>query len=155
MTQAHDDAVIARIRQDAKLAECVFDGELPKKNPDGTVFDVPQRYVLVHSNRGVARASRLAGLAIERRKTYWVHSVGLSKRQAESVAERVLAKLVNWTPQVAGWDSRRMQHESSQPVQKDESGKPPVYFGVDTFDLETTPDVSADPDFPDPDPINP
>lgn len=131
MTQKHDDAVLRRIREDPELQDTVFEAEAPRP--------APQRYVIVHSNRGIIRPARLAGLAIERRKTYWVHSVGMSKRQAEAVAERVLAKLVNWTPDVAGWDSRPMTHEASQPVQKEDTGKAPIYFGVDQFDFDTMP----------------
>lgn len=131
MTRAHDTAFQDRIRQAAALAKVVFDGEV-----DGR----PQMYVLVHSNRGIARADRLAGPSLRRRQTYWVHSVGSSKAQADAVAEKVIGQLVDTILTVPGFTCERITHEASQPVQKDDSRQPIVYFGVDQFDFFTTPD---------------
>lgn len=130
MTRAHDAAILARIRQVTALSSAVFDGEV-----DGR----PQLYVLVHSNRGIARPDRLAGPALRRRQTYWIHSVGSAKKQADAVAEKVIAQLVDWIPQVDGFTCERITHEASEPVQKDDSRQPIVYFGVDQFDFYTTP----------------
>lgn len=130
MTRAHDQAVLDRIREVSALADATFDGE---------VVGRPQRYVLVHSNRGIARPDRLAGPSIRRRKTYWVHSVAASKSQADAVAEKVLAQLVDWVPTVEGWQCERVSHEASEPVQKDDSRSPVLYYGVDQFDFYTSP----------------
>lgn len=132
MTQKHDDAVLARLREDPALTAAVYDGEVTDR-------PAPQHYVLVHSNRGVVRPARLAGPAVRRQKTYWVHAVGMSKKQAEAVSERVLAKLLNWAPDVPGWQCEPVTHEASQPVQKDDTFKPPLYSGVDQFGFYTTP----------------
>jgi hypothetical protein len=135
-----DDAFLALIRQETALANSVFDGEL--RGPDGAKIPVaaaPARYVLVHSNRGVIRPDRFTGPARRRRKTYWVHAVGLSKRQAEAVSERVIARVLNARLIVPGWVCDPITHEASQPVQVDESAKPARYFGVDQFDLYTSP----------------
>jgi hypothetical protein len=130
VTRAHDAAVLARIREIPALSEVVFDGDVEGR---------PQRYVNVHSNRGIGRADRLAGLGRRTRKTYWVHSVGASKAQADAVAERVIAKLSDWKPDVEGFACERLRHESSQPTQKDVTDKPPIYYAVDVFDLYTEP----------------
>lgn len=130
MTRAHDAKVLARLREIPALSETVFDGEVEGR---------PQRYVLVHSNRGIARPDRLAGYSLRRRKTYWVHSVGASKSQADAVAERVIAQLLDWIPGVDGWACERISHEASEPVQKDDSRVPVLYYGVDQFDFYTTP----------------
>jgi hypothetical protein len=135
-----DDAVLALIRQETELAQDVFDGEL--RRPGGQLLlpaEVPNRYVLVHSNRGVIRPDRFTGPARRRRKTYWVHAVGLSKRQAEAVSERVIARLLNVRLVVPGWQCDPITHEASQPIDVDKSVKPARYFGVDQFDLYTSP----------------
>jgi hypothetical protein len=131
VTRAHDAAILARIRQVPALAGAVFDDEVTGK---------PQRYVLVHSNRGIARPDRLAGPSLRRRQTYWIHSVGISKALADAVAEKVIAQLLDWIPVVPGFTSERISHEASQPVQKDDSRQPVVYFGADQFDFFSTPD---------------
>lgn len=118
----------------------VFDGELldaqGNRIPD---LEAPQRYVLVHSNRGLVRADRFTGPARRRRKTYWVHSVGLTKHQAERVAERVLSRILDVRLQVDGWRCDPIQHAASQPVQADITRKPARYVGVDQFDLYASP----------------
>jgi hypothetical protein len=131
VTRAHDTAFEDRIREVPALQAAVFDGEV-----DGR----PQMYVLVHSNRGIARPDRLAGPALRRRQTYWVHSVGASKKQADAVAEKVIGQLVDFILTVEGYTCERITHEASEPVQKDDSRQPDVYFGVDQFDFYTTPD---------------
>lgn len=131
MTRAHDTALQNRIRQVPALAQAVFDGEVAGR---------PQMYVLVHSNRGIARPDRLAGPSLRRRQTYWVHSVGASKKQADAVAEAVIVQLVDTILTVPGFTCERITHEASEPVQKDDSRQPVVYFGVDQFDFYTTPD---------------
>jgi hypothetical protein len=138
VTRAHDDRVLGRIREVAALEKTVFDGEVPKENPDGTPLERPTRYVNVHSNRGTETPERLAGPATRIRKTYWIHSVGASKRQADAVAEAVIGKLLGWKPDVPGFSCERMRHPTSQPTQKDETVSPPIYFAVDVFETFTT-----------------
>lgn len=145
MTRAHGAAELARLRTITALADAVFDGEVPKANGNGTPVEVPQRYVLVHSSRVVARADRLTGGAPQRgRRTLWVHSVGMSKGQADAVAEKVIARYNGWRPEVPGYTCEPMTHEASQPVQKDDTVRPPLYFGVDQFDYYTTPNPPED-----------
>jgi hypothetical protein len=135
-----DDAFLNLIRLDSALAGSVYDAELV--GADGsriTVESAPARYVLVHSNRGVIRPDRFTGPARRRRKTFWVHSVGLSKKQAEAVAERVLARVLNQRIVADGWVCDPITHEASQPIDLDKSVKPARYFGVDQFDLYASP----------------
>jgi hypothetical protein len=130
VSRAHDDAVLARIREIPTLSEVVFDGD---------VEGHPTFYVNVHMNRPVETADRFAGLARSGTKTYWIHSVGASRRLASSVAEKVVAKLLNWAPEVDGFSPRRMTHPTSQPTQKNETTKPPIFFAVDVFDVVIDP----------------
>lgn len=139
MTRAHDKAVLARLREHPELATRVFEGEVPKVDAQNQPVKAPQWYVLLHSNRGLVRPERFAGLARRRRKTYWLHSVAVQKGQVDKVAELILGQILNWIPEVDGWDSTRVTHEASQPVQKDDTSKPALYFGVDQFDFDTSP----------------
>jgi hypothetical protein len=143
VTRKHDERVLARLREIPALSEVVYAGEVPKVDEQGQPVRAPQRYVLVHSNRGIARPDRLAGFSLRMRKTYWVHSVGASQAQADAVAERVIAKLLDWTPAVDGFSCERITHEASQPVQRDDAVRPPLYYGVDQFDFFTTPTADA------------
>lgn len=138
MTHAHDQRILARIREIPALSETVFDGEVPKTAPDGTPLKRPQRYVNVHSNRGTETAERLAGPALRIRKTYWIHSVGASKAQADRIAEAVIGQLLNWKPDVDGFSCEPMRHPTSQATQKDETVSPPIHFAVDVFETFTT-----------------
>jgi hypothetical protein len=139
MTRAHDKAVLDRLLAGPGMAGHVFEGEVLRRDGQGQPLDVPQWYVLLHSNRGVIRPDRFAGPARRRRKTYWLHAVGASKGQADKVAELGIQQLLNWTPDLPGWQCERFTHEASQPVQKDDTTKPALYFGVDQFDFYTTP----------------
>lgn len=135
-----DDAFLNLIRQEDALADAVFDLEM--RGADGKRLPlelVPDRYVLVHTNRGLVRPDRFTGPARRRRKTYWVHAVGLSKRQSEAISERVLNRVLNVRLQVDGWQCDPITHEASQPVDVDESRRPARFFGVDQFDLYTSP----------------
>jgi hypothetical protein len=93
----------------------------------------------VHSNRGIARPDRLAGYSLRRRKTYWVHSVGASKSQADAVAEKGDRAAPRLDPRRRRVVVRTDHHEASEPVQKDDSAAPVLYYGVDQFDFYTTP----------------
>lgn len=136
MTRAHDKAFCELISAEAPLAGAVFLGSVPAATIEKPT---PDRYVLIRSNRGLVRADRLTGQARRRRKTYWVHSVGLSEAQADAVAERVLARVLNQRLTVDGWRCEQITHEASQPVQKDDTTKPALYAGVDQFDFYTEP----------------
>lgn len=68
-----------------------------------------------------------------------VHSVGTTSEQAQLVAERVMAQLLDYTPTISGRSCRRIRHAASRPVALDEGVSPPMYFCVDVFDLSSTP----------------
>jgi hypothetical protein len=125
------DAVLDRIREIPALSEVVFDGKVVGK---------PQRYVLVHATRPLARPDRLAGgLGGRARTTIWVHSVGASSGQAAAVARAVLRKLRGWKPTLDGYLCEPITHEASEPISEDDSRQPVLYYGVDQLDLWETP----------------
>lgn len=146
MTGAHDAAFLAAIKAIPALADRTPEDppEKPKRSVfDGEVEGRPERWVNVHSNRGLPRPDRFAQPQAQRgrlRKSYTVQAVGASKKQADAVAQAVAVQLTGSRLTVAGWSCERITHESSEPTQKDETVSPPIYLAVDTYDFETDPD---------------
>lgn len=140
MTAKHDDALLALLRSDPEFTDTVYDGQL--QDAAGNRIPVeqgPERYVVLHSNRGVFVPERFTGYAIARRKTWWLHSVGLTKRQSEGVAERMLALAVNARLAVTGWRCDPIQHPASQPPSVDLTVKPARYLSIDQLSMFTSP----------------
>lgn len=144
MTRAHDAAFIDAIKSIPGLSDRGPDDppEKPKKSVfDGEVEGKPERWVNVHSNRGVPRPDRFAQpQGGRRRKSYFVQAVGPSKKTADAMADAIAKRLTGSRLELAGWTCERITHESSQPTQKDETVSPPIYIAVDTYDLITEPD---------------
>lgn len=130
MIRAHKDAILTRLRQDSVLSTATF---------EGVVTDRPQRYCTVFTNSGYRSVERLAGPSATATFTYTIHSVGSTPEQAQAVAERVFAQLLDFTPTVANRQCGRLRHAASQPVQKDSDVTPALYYCVDQFDLTSDP----------------
>lgn len=123
-------AVLARLRQDSVLASSTF---------EGVVTNRPNRYVAVFSDSGFRTAERFTGLQGTSSQSFTVHSVGTTPDQAQAIADRVFAQLLDWTPAVEGRVCRRMRHEASEPVQIDRDVTPPMFYGVDVFEVTSSP----------------
>lgn len=130
MIRAHKNAVLARLREDAILADSTFEGEVSAR---------PARYCTVYVDSGFRQVERFTGGSGVADFSFTIHSVGSTQEQAQLVAERVFAQLLDWTPTIAGRNSRRMRHVASRPVAYDTDIDPPLYFAVDVFDLTTAP----------------
>lgn len=130
MIRAHKNAVLARLREDAILADSTFGGEVTTR---------PARYCTVYVDSGFRQVERFTGGSGVADFSFTIHSVGSTQEQAQLVAERVFAQLLDWTPTIAGRNSRRMRHVASRPVAYDTDIDPPLYFAVDVFDLTTAP----------------
>lgn len=118
-------AVIARLRTDTTLT--VYDSEAPAT--------VGQSYVVLYMNSGYRVSDRFTGPSNTALFTFTLHSVGLNPDQTQFVQERVLAKLVDWTPTVTGHNPQRMRHEVSLPARVDTDAATKRWFAVDQFDL--------------------
>ena len=128
MIRAHVDAVLARLREDTDLD--VYEGAVPTGS---------ECYVTVWTNSGLRTADRLAGPSSVGTFTFTVHSVGSEPAQAQAVAEHVFTQLLDWTPDIPGYQPRRVRHTATVPVTRDIDGRPPVYFCTDEFTLATQP----------------
>lgn len=131
----HAAATLARLREDDVLTDSTFEGLVaPDENGDR-----PQRYLSVFSDNGEYEAGRATGPAETVTFTYTLHSVGTDPQQARAVAERAFAQLLGYRPTITGRRCGRYRHTYSQQIQIDDTAKPPLWFGVDEFELTTDP----------------
>lgn len=119
-----------RLKTDAVLAPVVF---------EGVVKDRPTRYVTFFTNSGFREAERFTGPQVTSTQTFTVHSVGTTADQAQFMAEKVFAAVLDRVLVVPGRVCRRVRHASSQPVQLDTDVTPPLFYCVDEFDVTSTP----------------
>lgn len=131
----HAAATLARLREDDVLANATHEG-LVETDENG---ERPQRYLSVFSDNGEYEAERVTGPAATVTFTYTLHSVGSDPQQARAVAERAFAQLLGFRPTIPGRRCGRYRHTYSQQIQIDDSVKPPLWFGVDEFELTTDP----------------
>lgn len=124
------NAVLARLREDPELASSVF---------EGVVTTRPKRYVAVFSDSGFRTTERFTGSQSTSAQSFTIHSVGTTPDQAQAMADRVFRQLLDWTPSIPGRVCRRMRHEASEPVQLDTDADVPMFYGVDVFEVTSSP----------------
>lgn len=124
--RVHDNAFLALMKADTQLTSAVF---------EGVVTNPPARYVSVFP-REVRSVGRFSGPHQTVDNEYVVHSVATSPEQAKWTRERVLERVLDVTPTVAGWNSRRIRFVTSQPLQKDDDVSPPLWYMVDVYAFE-------------------
>lgn len=123
-------ALMDRLKEDTVLAPVVF---------EGVVTNRPNRYVTIFTDSGYRESERFTGGQWTSTQGFTVHSVGTTPDQAQYVAERVFAQLLDHVLVVPGRTCRRIRHASSQPVQQDTDISPPLYYTVDEFDVTHIP----------------
>jgi len=128
--RAVKNALLARLRADPVLKDCTY---------EGVVTTRPARYVTVYSDSGLREAERFTGGQWTSTQSFTVHSVGSTPDQAQFVAEKVFAQLLDHVLVVPERQCRRIRHGSSQPVQLDSAVSPPLWYTVDEFDVTSTP----------------
>jgi hypothetical protein len=131
----HAEATLARLRADDVLSDSTFEG-LVEPDVSG---ERPQRYLSVFSNNGEHAAERATGRSETVTFTYTLHSVGSTPSQAQAVAERAFAQLLDFRPSIDGRRCGRYRHTYSQQIQIDDTVKPSLWYGVDEFELTTDP----------------
>lgn len=125
--RVHDDAFLAAIQTDPGLATTTF---------EGTVTNRPARYVSVfpRESRSVGRFTGAHGILDNE---YIVHSVGSTPEQAKWAREHMLAKTLDVTLSITGWNNRRVRFVTSQPLAKDDDVTPAIWFMVDVLAFES------------------
>lgn len=105
-------------------------------NGTGKGLTVP--YVVVYSDLGALdgpMGDRFADLD----QALFVHGVGDGPEQAQVEADRARAVLLTNAIAVDGRAQLYLSHESSRPVDRDDSVAPPLFYAVDEYHLATTP----------------
>jgi len=120
------EAVKVRLQEDTILNGSTF---------QGVVTNRPSRYVTFFLSGGQRTKGRFTGPSSVADYTMTTHSVGTTPEQAQLVEERVQSKLVDWTPVVAGFSCRRLQHDGSQPIEIDTDVSPPLYYIASSYGL--------------------
>lgn len=126
--RALKQAVLARLREPSVMANVVYEGAVP-------AVAGRQWYVVVYTNTGLREIPRFTGNSSQITQTFTIHSVGLTPDQAQLTADRVMTQLLDFRPNVSGWNTRRMTHEVSRPTEVDRDPTPPLFYNVDEFDL--------------------
>lgn len=104
---------------------------------NGSGAGLSGKYAVVYTDLGTLDGpigDRFADLA----QTIFVHSIGVGPDQAQWVADKSRTALLAGVD-VPGRAPLYLVHTSSQPVQRDDDVKPPVFYAVDVYTLSTTP----------------
>lgn len=128
-------AFLARLRLDPVLADSTHKGVVPL-DADG---NRPELYATVFTDTGTPTVDRYVAPYHRLDTTFWVHYVASDPEQAEALTERGDAQLINWVPEVAGWQCRRVRPAAAQPIQMDDTVKPPLFFVAKQYDLTAYP----------------
>lgn len=123
----HTRALLEFLRDDPALVDVVFDGYVKG--------EAPPRYVIVFAQSLGYEVDRLAGNQRGLTVRHTIHSVGQIPSEAQWLADKVAARLVNARIPVTGRKSGPVRHESADPLRTD----PPVYFLADDYVWESTP----------------
>lgn len=104
---------------------------------NGIGANLSGKYAVVYSDLG-ALDGPLGDRFADLEQTIFVHSVGVGPDQAQWVADKSRTTLLAGVD-VPGRARLNLVHTSSQPVQRDDDVKPPVFYAVDIYTLSTTP----------------
>lgn len=123
----HDDAFMALIRTAPDLTNSTFEGLVTGK---------PPRYVSVFP-RETRAINRFTGPHGVIDNEYVVHAVGNNPAQAKRAREAMIDAVLDVTPNVTGWNSRRVRFITSQPLATDNDPAPSLWYTVDVLAYES------------------
>lgn len=131
--RAHKAAILARLREEPRLANIVFDSD-----PDAeSAAARPVQYVVVYSDTGSYEAERLTFNQTVAEYEYEIQCVHATNEAALAVAEAVMGQLMNWRPLVEGRSCWPIRHVSSDEVQRDRALN--QFYTDDVYVLRSTP----------------
>lgn len=103
--------------------------------PSGTA--VP--YVVLHPDQGAATTTSYGGDSDWRPWTFQTTCVGSTTEQAEWMAEKVEARLLDVAPAVTGRTCSPIRKTTTVPVDRDEDVQPPVFLARDVWAFASIP----------------
>lgn len=130
LVERHVQAFLDLLRTDPELEPTLFEGDV-----DGD----PDRYTNVFHDPGFYEGHTLGNEPVDVTVTFTVHSVGLTRWQAQWGSGRVHARTLNVVPAVAGRRCWRLEHHAGPPIDKVTTVTPPRFLAIDRFTLKSTP----------------
>lgn len=88
----------------------------------------PYPYVVLYDDAGIRLSDREADVRISRDWGWQTTVVGKSKAQVRNARAALTAALEDWTPTLAGRSFSKVEHDGSQPIQKDDELPDRVLF---------------------------
>lgn len=131
--QAHADALLALARAAPPVtpALTVYDGAVP----DQTQPPYAVAYIYVET----PDATSMTGASDHIIARMYTHAVGSNAAAARAVAQRLRSGLLDARPTIAGRSVAPIQHEQSQPPERDDSTGVVVMDQLDVWRLDTYP----------------
>ena len=123
MIRLHAAAVLALI--DAQPNVTVYDGQVPNRPV------LP--YAVMYADQGGAGQSAFSGKSDFRVWRFQTTAVGSTPEQCRWLAERVELALLDVAPVVTGRTCGRIDKLDSQPVRRDDTVDPALFYAVDRW----------------------
>jgi hypothetical protein len=136
VSRALTDAVIARLKAELEPRVTVYDGGVP---PTPSNPRLP--YVVAYPDNAPASRDRLAAVTGLVRLGVQLTSVGVTRVNAQAVADAARAALLDqWLP-VPGWRPGPVGLDESftAPVRQDDTVTPPVFYAIDQYLVTAVP----------------
>ena len=130
-----NDAVLARLRANTLLADKVYEFQ---QEDEGDPSPLPLPYVMVFSDTATHRSDRAANQSENALFNYTLHVAGSSRTQVNATMAEVVKQLLNWRPVVPGRTCWKMAHNFSTPLNTRDDLRPPLFYIVDEWALQTT-----------------
>lgn len=131
MSSAHVAAIMERLAGDASAPLHVYDSR-----PTSPTYP----YVIVYANGGVKSSDREADERITHTQDWSTTTVGVSAAQCRAALDRVIERLENWRPEIAGWTVSKVEHGISRDIKPDEElADRTVYYATDQWSFVADP----------------
>lgn len=136
MTRALANAVVARLRSQLEPAVTVYDGAVPPA-PNKPA----PKYVVVYPDTGPRSRDRLAAVSSKATLRFQLTSVGLTRDNAQAIADLADAAVCDYRLTVPGWAPAPISADESLavPVRPDNDVSPPVFYAVTQYLLTAVP----------------
>jgi hypothetical protein len=131
------------IRDHAAVLQAMLEAQGLTVYPTGAPDDAVEPYAVLWTDAGFRTGTKLCVGSDRADFLASVVSVGTTAEQAQWVAEKAFAALLDQTPIVAGRSCDPITHDSTDPVHRDPDPVAPggsiVYEQIDVFKLTTWP----------------
>jgi hypothetical protein len=115
----HTAAVLARLQATLPAEVTVYDGTIPPGTP-------PQTYVVLYPGAPTRARSSMSVDAPDLTTRPQVTCVGVTREQAEAIADAVASTLIGWRPTITGRSCDPIFAETAQPATRDDAHREPA-----------------------------